>query len=221
VSVKHIIFDCDGVLVDSEPLSMRADVEILARQGIIMTEQEAHHRFVGKTFQGMLDELAIELGRVFSPDLSTVKDALVAKMFRSDLQVVPGLPECLDSLASSGVTFSVASNSPGERVELALQLTGIAHHFTAITTINDVTKGKPAPDVFLKAATRSGFLANDCIAVEDSHTGVTAAVAAGLRTLGFVGTHPRVKDQSRRLKSHGANPIFRHMCDLPALLAAM
>jgi HAD superfamily hydrolase (TIGR01509 family) len=221
VQLRHIIFDCDGVLVDSEPLSMRADVDILARHGIIMTEEEAHHRFVGKTFQGMLDELTGELGVDFPPDLSAAKDALVAKMFHDELKVVPGVPECLEALAANGLSFSVASNSPSSRVQLALQLTGIDKHFTSISTINDVMNGKPAPDVFLKATLRSGFQASECIAIEDSHTGVTAAVAANLRTIGFVGVHPQFEDQSRRLKSHGATPILHQMADLPAALAKL
>ncbi len=200
---------------------MRADVEILARHGIIMSEEDAHHRFVGKTFQGMLDELTSEVGVIFPQGLSAEKDALVADLYRRSLQVVPGIPQCLDNLAAGGLTFSIASNSPGERVWLALELTGINRHFNAITTINDVTNGKPAPDVFLMATARSGFAAADCLAIEDSHTGVTAAVAAGLKTVGFVGVHPQQHVQSERLKSLGAHTVLHHMSELPALLATL
>lgn len=221
MKVRHIIFDCDGVLVDSEPLSMRADVRLLAAQGVVVTEEEAHRRFVGKTFQGMLDEVAAEHGVAFPAGLSEEKDRLVEDLFRRELRSAPGIAECLERLSLAGLTFSVASNSPGHRVELALQLTGLAGYFSAITTKDDVRAGKPAPDVFLRAAELSGKASHHCIAVEDSVTGVTSSVAAGLRTIGYVGVHPEAALQGRRLSAVGAVALMTHMSDLPLVLEGL
>ena len=218
MQLKHIIFDCDGVLVDSEPLSMRADVALLKTLGISITEHEAHARFVGKTFEAMLDEMAIESGKTFPPGLSAEKDAMLEDLFRSDLQIVPGTQQAIIALKARGLTFSVASNSPKKRVALALELTGIAQHFTAITTFEEVKQGKPAPDVFLRAVEKTGLPAANCLIIEDSTTGVTAAVAAGVRTLGFTGTHPHPDEQGKKLLTLGASRTLLNMASLPELV---
>jgi HAD superfamily hydrolase (TIGR01509 family) len=218
LATKHIIFDCDGVLVDSEPLSMRADVIILKRFGIELTEAEAHTRFVGTTFEAMLIGLTKEFGVEFPVDLQTVKNNMVNDMFRAELKIVAGVKASLQLLASRDITFSVASNSPHQRVELALALTDIRTSFREITTKDEVREGKPAPDVFLRALEKSGFNAEQCIVVEDSATGVTAAVAAGIRTLAFTGTHHEPESQSKKLLTIGATNAFNHMRELPDLV---
>ncbi len=215
MTTRHIIFDCDGVLVDSEPLSMRADVMLLRRHGIAITGAEAHARFVGKTFEAMLVEMTREHGVAFPPGLNAEKDRTLEQMYVTELQIVPGVCEVLETLRARGVSFSVASNSPRARVELALRLTGITALFERIVTFEDVARGKPAPDVFLRAVELSGFGASACLAIEDSMTGVTAAVAAGLRTLGFVGTHHAPHAHGLGLARLGAKHIFAAMQELP------
>ena len=174
MKTRHIIFDCDGVLVDSEPISMRADVQLLQRYGIEISEAEAHQRFVGTTFQAMLDMMTTQHGVVFPEGLHEVKNRMVEDMYRRELQIVDGVVDVLTALRTKGLTFSIASNSPRDRVELAVELTGIAKYFDAISTYQDVKHGKPAPDVFLKAAERAGMAPVQCLVVEDSITGVTA-----------------------------------------------
>jgi HAD superfamily hydrolase (TIGR01509 family) len=220
MSISHIIFDCDGVLVDSEPLSMRADVEILKRFGIEMTEEEAHRRFVGRTFEAMLKELSAQRGTVFPDGLLAAKNERLAELYRSELQLVRGVRDALEGIRNLGLTMSIASNSPKERVKLALQLTGLLPHFRdAIVTFEDVPHGKPAPDVFLLAAKKAGVKADHCLVVEDSVTGVTAAVDAGCWTLGFTGTHGDEEAHGEKLKEIGAEALFSKMVDLPALVA--
>lgn len=220
MSISHIIFDCDGVLVDSEPLSMRADVEILKRFGVELTEAEAHRRFVGRTFEAMLKEITAQRGTVFPDDLLTDKNKRLAELYRSELQLVRGVRDALESIRNLGLTMSIASNSPKERVKLALQLTGLIGYFKDnIITFEDVPHGKPAPDVFLLAAKKAGVKAEDCIVVEDSITGVTAAVDAGCWTLGFTGTHEDETRHGEKLKDIGAEALFSKMIDLPALVA--
>jgi HAD superfamily hydrolase (TIGR01509 family) len=204
LAVKHIIFDCDGVLVDSEPLSMRADVMLLREHGVVISEAEAHARFVGKTFQAMLEEMSEAQACVFPVGLSAQKDRMLEELFVRELTIVEGATAVLDHLSARGIGCSVASNSPRARVLLALKVTGIAGRFTDVTTFEEVKLGKPAPDVFLRAVEKSGFAAASCVAIEDSVTGVTAAVAAGLRTIGFCGTHPHRQEHRQALAVAGA-----------------
>ena len=214
MKTRHIIFDCDGVLVDSEPISMRADVQLLQRYGIEISEAEAHQRFVGTTFQAMLDMMTTQHGVVFPEGLHEVKNRMVEDMYRRELQIVDGVIDVLTALRTKGLTFSIASNSPRDRVELAVELTGIAKYFDAISTYQDVKHGKPAPDVFLKAAERAGMAPVQCLVVEDSITGVTAALAANIRTYGFVGTHQQPAVHAEALKSLGVAVTLQTMAEL-------
>jgi HAD superfamily hydrolase (TIGR01509 family) len=215
MTLKHVIFDCDGVLVDSEPLSMRADVELLHQFGIKMSEAEAHTRFVGTTFQAMLDMMTAEYAIMFPPGLHDVKNRRVEELYRNELKVVPGVEEVLWELKARGLSVSIGSNSPKARVELAVSLTGIAGHFDRIVSYQDVANGKPAPDIFLKAAKLAGVDIKECLVVEDSLTGVTAAVAAGMRTIGFTGTHAQPAHHADGLKAIGAHVVVNEM---PAII---
>ena len=217
MTLKHVIFDCDGVLVDSEPLSMRADMMLLAQQGITISEAEAHNRFVGTTFQAMLDMMTQQFGTVFPPGLQATKNTVVEALYRSELKIVPGIVDVLDALKARGVTVSIGSNSPKKRVELAVELTGIADRFDRIVSYEDVTNGKPAPDIFLRAAELAGAALDECLVVEDSLTGVTAAVAAGIRTIGFTGTHAHPEQHAKDLKRVGADVVIAHMSNLVSL----
>ncbi len=214
---RHIIFDCDGVLVDSEPLSMKIDVQILAESGVVMSEAEAHARFVGKTFAAMLDEMAREHGAHFPANASAQKDLRLLELYERELKPVDGMREVLEALSPHH--FSVASNSPCERVEAALRIADLTSFFgNRITTFEHVANGKPAPDVFIEAARRAGYRPEDCIVVEDSVTGVTAAHRAGCTVLGFTGTHPHPEEQAPRLIAAGAAVTFAAMRDLPGLV---
>ena len=216
--MPHFIFDCDGVLVDSEPLSMRVDVQILAESGVTMSEVEAHRRFVGKTFAAMLDEIQKEFGVSFPADASEQKDLRLLKLYETDLHAVDGVEATLEALGPQH--FSVASNSPYERVDTALRIARLTRFFgNRITTFEHVARGKPEPDVFIEAARRAGYAPQDCIVVEDSVTGVTSAHRAGCHVLGFTGTHPHPAEQAPKLLKAGATCVFRHMAELPQLVS--
>jgi HAD superfamily hydrolase (TIGR01509 family) len=214
VTLKHVIFDCDGVLVDSEPLSMRADVMLLKHHGINISETEAHTRFVGTTFQAMLDMMTRQFGTVFPPGLHAVKNTMVEALYRSELKIVSGVVDVLDALKARGISVSIGSNSPKKRVELAVELVGIADRFDRIVSYEDVTSGKPAPDIFLRAAKLAGVALDECLVVEDSLTGVTAAVAAGIRTVGFTGTHGHPEQHAKDLMRVGADVVIAQMNQL-------
>jgi HAD superfamily hydrolase (TIGR01509 family) len=214
VTLKHVIFDCDGVLVDSEPLSMRADVMLLKQHGIEISEAEAHNRFVGTTFQAMLDMMTTQFGTAFPPDLHAVKNTMVEALYRSELKIVSGVVDVLDALKARGISVSIGSNSPKKRVGLAVELVGIADRFDRIVSYEDVTNGKPAPDIFLRAAKLAGAALDECLVVEDSLTGVTAAVAAGVRTVGFTGTHGHPEHHAKDLMRVGADVVIAQMNQL-------
>jgi HAD superfamily hydrolase (TIGR01509 family) len=214
--MRHVIFDCDGVLVDSEPLSMRVDVGLLAEHGVVMSLEEAHRRFVGHTFEAMVESVARETGIRFPADLSAQKDKRLMQLFERELKAVEGVADVLRAINSKP---GVASNSPRDRVAGALHLTGLAPFFEdRITTFEDVALPKPAPDVFLAAAARAGTVPELCVVVEDSTTGVRSAKAAGCRVLGFTGTHSGPAKHAVLLKEAGADAIFESMTRLPALL---
>ena len=215
---SHFIFDCDGVLVDSEPLSMKVDVQILAEHGITMSEEEAHRRFVGKTFAAMLDEMGRDFGVSFPPDTSNQKDLRLLNLYERELVAVEGVEAALAALEPQH--FSVASNSPYERVETALRITRLTPFFgNRITTFEHVARGKPEPDVFIESARRAGYEPQHCIVVEDSVTGVTAAHRAGCFVLGFTGTNPHPEEHAAKLLNAGARVTFRQMRELPGIAA--
>jgi beta-phosphoglucomutase-like phosphatase (HAD superfamily) len=143
--MAHIIFDCDGVLVDSEPLSMQADAEVLAAHGVIITPEEAHRRFVGKTFAAMIDEISAEFGVTFPADASAQKDARLLELYEAGLRPVAGVADALQALMPRAL--SVASNSPAARVAAALRITGLTDFFGGrIVSFEHVARGKHPED---------------------------------------------------------------------------
>ena len=219
MSIRHVIFDCDGVLIDSEPLSMRVDMELLHENGMPISEQEAHRRFVGLTFEAMIEMMEHEAGVLFPADLLAEKDRRLLALFERELKPVAGIAEALDGIA---LPVSIASNSPYSRIVEALRITGLTAFFGArITTFEHVARAKPEPDIFIEAARRAGFKPAQCLVIEDSVTGVTSATSAGCRVLGFTGTHHLRGDHGVKLRDIGAEAIFERMADLPRLVAGL
>jgi HAD superfamily hydrolase (TIGR01509 family) len=219
LKLKHVIFDCDGVLIDSEEISMAIDQALLAECGIMISEADMHMRFVGTTFQAMIDSVEASTKVKLPPDLETRKDQLMIEAYRRDLKPIAGVAQALETIA---LPKSIGTNGPRHRALLALEVTGLAKHFEdRLTTFEDVAKGKPAPDVYLLAAKRAGFSAQDCLVVEDSLTGVKAAVAAGCKTVGFTGSHLHRGEHGKELLKLGAFRIIDDMADLPGLVAEL
>jgi HAD superfamily hydrolase (TIGR01509 family) len=215
--LRHVIFDCDGVLVDSEAISMTIDQRLLAEQGVMISEAEMHQRFVGLTFQGMINWIEADIGRPLPPDLETRKDALMLDVYRRELKAIPGVPAMLERMP---LPKSIGTNGPRARALEALKIIGIDQHFgDRLTTFEDVKNGKPAPDIYLLAAKRAGFAPEQCLVVEDSLTGVKAAVAAGCPTFGFTGSHLHRSAHGSALTDLGAKLVFDDMADLPGLVA--
>ena len=212
--IELVIFDCDGVLVDSERLAIRVDVQVLARLGWVMTEQEVIERFVGRSDAAMVAEVEAYLGRRLADDWDEEFQPLYRALFAAELTPVDGIIEALDQIA---LPTCVASSGTHERIRYTLGLTGLYGRFAGrIFSATEVTNGKPAPDLFLYAAERMGVEPARCAVVEDSRYGVAAARAAGMHSLGFAGG----VTSAEQLRGPGT-VVFDDMRQLPALLAGM
>jgi HAD superfamily hydrolase (TIGR01509 family) len=210
--ISHVIFDCDGVLIDSEKISMAVDLALLAENGIHLTEAEMYLRFVGPTFEDMVAELEREHKKILPPDLNARKDVMMLELYRRDLKPVPGVIPMLRKLA---LPKSIGTNGPRDRALEALRLTGLEPFFgDRLTTYEDVKNPKPAPDVYQLAASRAGFTPSHCLVVEDSVTGATAALAAGCKVIGFTGVAHDPAAKARELKDLGVSHVIRDMGEL-------
>jgi HAD superfamily hydrolase (TIGR01509 family) len=211
-----IVFDCDGVLVDSERLSIRVDAIYLERLGWPMREAEIIERFVGRSDADMRAAIEDHLGRPIPPDVEAEFNRLYREMFEAELEPVEGIVAALETIEASGILVCVASSGGHEKIRRSLELTGLTRFFDErIFSATDVERGKPAPDLFLHAAASLGAVPARSAVVEDSVFGVEAALAAGMRPFAYAGG----VTSEERLARPGA-VTFRHMADLPGLLEA-
>jgi HAD superfamily hydrolase (TIGR01509 family) len=212
--IQLVIFDCDGVLVDSERISVRVDVAVLAQLGWTMTEAEVVERFMGRSDADMAAQIEAHLGRPLPANWDEPFRHLYREAFAAELKPVPGVLEALEAIASP---TCVASSGTHERMRYTLGLTGLYPRFAGrIFSASEVARGKPAPDLFLHAANRMGVRPAACAVVEDSRYGVEAARAAGMRALGYAGgLSPRAW-----LEGPGT-VVFDEMRDLPRLLGTV
>lgn len=205
-----VIFDCDGVLVDSEEISNRVLVEELQGAGFPVTLEEALDAFVGLRLKTCCELLAARYGRPVPEECLARYRARVEAEFRAKLKPVDGVIEALDAIR---LPTCVASSGAPEKMRLTLGLCGLWERFEGrIFSAREVARGKPYPDLFLHAAARMGVDPTACAVVEDSPPGVKAGLAAGMTVFGYVGGF-----NARPLHELGAVP-FRHMRELPALL---
>ncbi|GAA1037012.1 HAD family hydrolase [Streptomyces murinus] len=208
-----IIFDNDGVLVDSEPISNRHLAAYLTELGIETSYEDSLRDYMGSAMHRVHDLVLERTGRRLPADFDDVFHARVFAAFERELGPVPGAAEVLEKLAADGVPYCVASSGSHERIRVGHRTTGLDRWFQEerIFSSQDVGKGKPAPDLFLYAAERMGVAPGRCAVVEDSPLGVRAAVAAGMDVYGFTAMTP-----AKRLT--GATQLFADMGELPDLL---
>ncbi|MFG1699387.1 HAD family hydrolase [Nonomuraea sp. NPDC049309] len=207
--VELVIFDCDGVLVDSESISVRVGLAALRRLGRTMTESEYIEKFVGAT-SGTWEQ---EIGSA-PPGWRDQFRAEYRAAIHNELRAVEGITDVLERLT---IPFCVASNARHPTIRRNLRLAGLAHHFDGrIFSVEDVAAGKPAPDLFLHAAATMGAEPDACVVVEDSPIGVTAAIRAGMRCFAYAGGLTPIA----RLEELGAT-LFRHPSELPDLIGAL
>jgi len=208
-----VIFDCDGVLVDSEPIANRVFAEMLGEIGLPMSYDETMRTFVGRSMAACLDIMEQRLGRPAPAGFADAFHARTVTAFERDLRPVPGVEAALDALEAAGVPICVASSGTHEKMRASLGLTGLLGRLEGrLFSATEVARAKPFPDVFLHAATRLGARPARCAVVEDTALGVTAAVAAGMTTFGYA----RLTDP-QSLCAAGAR-VFTDMRDLARLL---
>jgi HAD superfamily hydrolase (TIGR01509 family) len=211
-----VIFDCDGVLVDSEWLASRVEAELLRELGMELSVEQVHELFLGKTVGGVLDIIAARRGAALPPEFTYNWAFATARAFMRELQPIASVRGVVEQLRSAGHKLAVASQSPLARVRLSLEVTQLAPLFgdhLYVTTM--VARPKPAPDIYLLAAARLGAAPADCLVIEDSPAGAAAAIAAGMRALGYA-----PGDTADAMRAQGV-PVLRSMDELPERIAAL
>lgn len=210
--IQLIIFDCDGVLVDSERLAIKVDVQVLARLGWPIAEEEIIQRFVGVSDADFRQAIETRLGRRLPEDWEDEFKPLYRSAFAAELRPVDGIADALDQIT---VPSCVASSGTHEKMRYTLGLTGLYDRFRGrMFSATEVARGKPAPDLFIYAAERMGVPPTACVVVEDSVNGVAAGRAAGMRVLAYGGGVTPAD------KLTGVNTtVFWHMRELPALVS--
>lgn len=208
-----IIFDCDGVLVDSERLSHEVLQAMLGEHGVRLTLDETFARFMGSSSERCRDRVAELLGDAMPDDFMRRFGVRSFAAFAASLAPVPGITDLLDALSPP---FCVASNGPREKMRFTLGHTGLLGRFEGrLFSAQDVARPKPAPDLFLHAAQTLGAAPGRCVVVEDSPTGVSAARAAGMTVFGYA-----AMGQGATLQAAGATAVFERMADLAPWLHA-
>lgn len=215
--MPSIAFDCDGTLVDSEPLHNRADVLVLASLGISIDPDEHRRRSTGIGRSAMLQIIERERGITLPADTERRIETELRRLIASELKPIPAVPETLQALAQRGALMAVASNSDAAYLEQALVTCGLRHYFDErIASSDRVERLKPAPDIYLLAARLLGTPAADCIAVEDSVAGIASAHASGIRAIGYC--PPGHVFTAAQMMQAGAREVITHFFDLLALL---
>jgi HAD superfamily hydrolase (TIGR01509 family) len=217
VNIDLVIFDCDGVLVDSEAISCRAHAEVLSRHGYPITQEQVFDRFLGRSTRQANIEVEAELGRALPDDFHVQLQDEQFRSFEADLQAVPHIHAALDAIVQP---VCVASSGSQQRMRLTLGRTRLYDRFAPnIFSSSQVVNGKPAPDLFLFAAGQMNAAPERCIVIEDSVAGIAGAVAAGMTVLGFHGGSHCRHGHGESLRAVGAAATFDDMRQLPDLIA--
>ncbi|AHJ64353.1 Phosphatase/phosphohexomutase family protein [Granulibacter bethesdensis] len=214
VPLRMVIFDCDGVLIDSETIASRVVAASLTEEGLPMTPDEAHRIFLGMSLIDMVPLIEKMLGRPVSPGWRPALASALLKALEMESVTVPGAKEVLEGMAALGLEWRVASNSSQAEMAVKFARTGLSY-LTEGRTFSGGPGGslkpKPAPDVFLAAAADAGIPAEACVVVEDSIPGSRGARAAGMEILGFA-----PYGDGEALKAEGVT-VFRALSELPML----
>ena len=213
-----LIFDCDGVLVDSEALACQVDADLLTGLGFPYTANDIKRQFVGVSFKDMVARIEAEHRRALPADFGAQMDKVLFARFEAELQPIEDVRETVLALPHPRC---VASSSTPARIALSLRVTGLDDLFEHVFSATQVARGKPAPDLFLHAASRMGRPSDECIVIEDSPAGVQGAIAAGMRVIGFTGGGHCGPDHAEKLRQAGASTILARMADLPDVVKSI
>ena len=213
ISPKLVIFDCDGVLVDSEPLTTLAMQRVVARYGLRLELDEIQARFRGVSNNQIHDRVLAHWGVQLPDDIVSLIEEAERIAVEDGLRAIPGVADAVRSVAASGMAVCVGSNGSPDAIAQRLRLTGLYPWFEGrLFSAAVMARGKPHPDVFLHAAETMGFSPSECVVIEDSAAGVQAALAAGMRALAYVASPTSDVADSMGVER------FIDMASLPALL---
>jgi HAD superfamily hydrolase (TIGR01509 family) len=217
--IDLVIFDCDGVLVDSEVLSCDVFSSMLTKHGFPMSAADVHRRFLGRSAKQARAEIEAEFGRALTDAYDSEIKAEMTRVFTERLQPIPGVGDVLAQLPQR---ICVASSGTPDRIRSSLGLTGLRAFFDPhIFSAWQVEHGKPAPDLFLFAAAQMGVAPARCLVIEDSMAGVTGAAAAGMAVAGFSGGAHCSPQTAQELRRAGAGCVFDDMSQLPDIIAGL
>ena len=210
-----VIFDCDGVLVDTEAVSNEVMSGALAGHGYQISVEESRLRFVGRTMESIQLEVEAEISRPLGADWPERVRTQTEAAFDRGVRPIPGVEEAIEAVAGAGMKYCVASSGRFSKMRKSLGQAGLLPYFeNVLFSAEQVRRGKPAPDLFLFAAARMAGVAAECVVIEDSVPGVEAGFAVGMRTLAYAGDPMSVKSG---LLQTGAQAFFDTR-DLPSLL---
>jgi HAD superfamily hydrolase (TIGR01509 family) len=211
-----IIFDCDGVLVDSEVISCRVHADVLTRHGYPITAEQVYQRFLGRSAYDATREIEREIGRPLAESYELERRTALLAELAATVEAIPHLHETLDSI---GARICVASSAAHEKIFTSLSRVGLYERFAPnIFSGTQVRFGKPAPDLFLFAAARMQATVARCLVIEDSVPGITGAVAAGMTAFGFHGGSHCPAGTAGTLRAAGAAVTFADMRQLPEMI---
>lgn len=214
-----IIFDCNGVLVDSEPIATAVLAHELQRVGIQATPQLIARHFTGRRPMDVFAEVEAATGAALPANFASNVAFATMSRLRAELRAMPHIAYALSWLRGPKC---VASSSPLERIKLSLDVTDLRRHFGAnVFSASNVAAGKPQPDLFLHAAASAGVGPQDCIVVEDSAAGVSAAAAAGMMAIGYIGGTHATSGLGAALSKAGATVVIHDMRALKATVVAL
>jgi HAD superfamily hydrolase (TIGR01509 family) len=217
--VELVIFDCDGVLVDSEVISCRAHAETLTRHGYPITSEQVLTRFLGVSDREARQAIENEINRKLPDDFELQVKAATLQFYADDLRPIPGVDE---AIAAIDLPKCVASSGTPEKIRHGLTCAGIYDRLAPhIFSASQVKRGKPAPDLFLFAAGQMRTSPERCVVIEDSIAGVTGALAAGMTVLGFNGGSHCRPGYAGTLRAAGAIMTFDDMRQLPGLIGQL
>ncbi len=213
-SFDLVIFDCDGVLVDSERIANREFAVLLQEIGLTFTLAEMVETFVGNTMGRCVEIITERLGHAPPDDLLDRYHAMIRVALERELQPVDGIVALLDALDAAGVPYAVASNGEHAKMNTTLGVTGLLPRFAGRRfSASDVARPKPAPDLFLHAAGQVGVAPPRCVVIEDSPLGVAGACAAGMSVIGYADLM-----SPTRLREAGARAVVHHLSAVAPLL---
>lgn len=216
---RGLIFDCDGVLIDSEPLAAAELASVMRGLGAPVDQARVYDDYLGRSVRTIVEAAAREHAIDLAPAMPGYAESLGLR-FQRELHAIPGMAKALAGLTGPR---AVASSSSPERLALTLGITGLAQFFGPhVYSATMVENGKPAPDLFLLAAERLGLAPADCVVIEDSPAGIMAAKAAGMRVIGFLGgSHAAPARLAQRLSELKPDALIEHADALPDTLAKL